>query len=91
MAELASKYRDRSVSRRVCQAFLIDFMGPNSGFFNTGTPKKLKLKEKTQGKNSTSRRIFPPIRKIQEKNPTLGEQFLPAPKTQENNLKFEKL
>jgi len=34
--------------------------------------KKLKLKEKlkpkTQGKNSTSGRIFPPIRKIQEKN-----------------------
>ena len=29
MAELASKYRDRSVSRRACQAFLIDFMGAN--------------------------------------------------------------
>ena len=48
-----------------------------------------KLKPKTQGKNSTSGRIFPPIRKTQEKNSILVKQFLPAPKTQENNLKFE--
>jgi len=48
-----------------------------AGFFLTPAVEKTKtqaknssqkLKPKTQGKNSTFRRILPPIRKIQEKN-----------------------